>query len=720
MASTVFVDGTVIEKEWMNDVNYSTYHPIYADRYATLALAAAAVPAKGKLILTSGTTYPITSPLVFNTDVVIESDGVAPAIIETATNTSDAAISFGSDITAAVTTTLAANVSVNRKTITVTDATGITAGMLLLLRSTKAWYHDPREESSISPDSDATGTAQAGGASTITLKAGTTETSFAGLALTIQSGTGAGQARVVQSYESATKVATMTTPWKTAPDNTSVYRFAQLFKGELHLVQSVSGNEIELDAQTMDGYDVVDDTYGDGLEAVTVTAYNPIRVKMSNVHIKRPATNNANSYGIQIRYGLDVDFDRVAIDYGQRAGVNFVYCYRPTIVPYIRGSNDELTGYGVSDSGSSFLKVLNGNFWGCRRGVDFSGTTPSSYGLVAFCTVTGGGPQDDGDIYQPEGTIDNFGFGTHGTSRRTTFYKNRMTGVARGINIRGRDTKIIDNEFFGWFGENCIDLSLGCNIEISGNSYHNGFSEGSRTSPNGQIEANAFDSSNISNRQAPVFLRVFTNWERGATDVLRNTARNLNRHFILFDTAIVDFYDFNVQNNFARFEPNSNALECALIGEEAGALTLFNLTQSNNTIEASISVDEVYFIGTGVTISGTGDTAINGLGSPIERTFQLADDTANSIRVGQRGTQCRFELVVPGALGTRFNGMLQINSTTLTSMGASSNVNGWATTLAGTTGTDTFVNVHYNGTNLFIENRLGAAADFYVRVLPML
>ena len=79
------------------------------------------------------------------------------------------------------------------------------------------------------------GTAQAGGANTITLSVGTSsDTNLLGrvygvtnyyqrMRVEIISGTGAGQQNRIAHYDGATKIATMTAAWGTAPDATSVY-----------------------------------------------------------------------------------------------------------------------------------------------------------------------------------------------------------------------------------------------------------------------------------------------------------------------------------------------------------------------------------------------------------------------------------------------------------------------------------------------------------------
>lgn len=70
-----------------------------------------------------------------------------------------------------------------------------------------------------------TGTAQAGGANTITLAAGASATDniYAGLRISITSGTGSGQTGIITAYNGTTKVATVLTNWTTPPTATSQY-----------------------------------------------------------------------------------------------------------------------------------------------------------------------------------------------------------------------------------------------------------------------------------------------------------------------------------------------------------------------------------------------------------------------------------------------------------------------------------------------------------------
>lgn len=69
------------------------------------------------------------------------------------------------------------------------------------------------------------GTAQAGASTTITLvsTASAVDNFYVGSSIFLVDGTGAGQNRLITSYNGTTKVATIEKDWETNPDNTSVY-----------------------------------------------------------------------------------------------------------------------------------------------------------------------------------------------------------------------------------------------------------------------------------------------------------------------------------------------------------------------------------------------------------------------------------------------------------------------------------------------------------------
>ena len=92
-----------------------------------------------------------------------------------------------------------------------------------------------------------TGTAQAGGYDTITLKSSSSYTSDDdpnGMFITLTSGTGSGQTRHVEDYVASTKVATIYPAWDTQPDATTGYKveaFAPTTVGEYAQVTSTFG-----------------------------------------------------------------------------------------------------------------------------------------------------------------------------------------------------------------------------------------------------------------------------------------------------------------------------------------------------------------------------------------------------------------------------------------------------------------------------------------------
>jgi len=92
-----------------------------------------------------------------------------------------------------------------------------------------------------------TGTAQAGGANTITLKSAssfTLDDEPNGMFIEITAGTGSGQKRHVEDYVGSTKLLTVYPAWATAPDGTSQYKitaFSTAAEGEYAVVDSGFG-----------------------------------------------------------------------------------------------------------------------------------------------------------------------------------------------------------------------------------------------------------------------------------------------------------------------------------------------------------------------------------------------------------------------------------------------------------------------------------------------
>lgn len=103
------------------------------------------------------------------------------------------------------------------------------------------------------------GTAQGGGASTITLDAGASATNnlYQNCVIFIRSGTGVGQSNIISTYVGSTKVATLSNAWVTNPDATSVFTIAAFGP----VIASVSGT-VTANVVSVNGHAVTDTTSG--------------------------------------------------------------------------------------------------------------------------------------------------------------------------------------------------------------------------------------------------------------------------------------------------------------------------------------------------------------------------------------------------------------------------------------------------------------------------
>jgi hypothetical protein len=126
------------------------------------------------------------------------------------------------------------------------------------------------------------GTAQAGGATTITLDSGASATNnlYQNCVVFIRSGTGAGQSNIIASYVGSTKVATVSNSWATSPDSSSVFTVAAFGP----VIASVSGT-VTANVTQVNGHDVTDTTSG----VLDVNAKN-----INNVSASSVTTINAN------------------------------------------------------------------------------------------------------------------------------------------------------------------------------------------------------------------------------------------------------------------------------------------------------------------------------------------------------------------------------------------------------------------------------------------
>ncbi|MCH9716852.1 MAG: hypothetical protein K0U52_07170 [Gammaproteobacteria bacterium] len=127
--------------------------------------------------------------------------------------------------------TVTGNLTVSGTTTTIDSTTLTIDDNMIVVNSGPAASKDAGlliqryEDDIIADTAAASGTAQAGASTTITLAAGASATDdiYNGWYVEITGGTGSGQVKKITDYVGATKVATVASSWSTNPDNTSTY-----------------------------------------------------------------------------------------------------------------------------------------------------------------------------------------------------------------------------------------------------------------------------------------------------------------------------------------------------------------------------------------------------------------------------------------------------------------------------------------------------------------
>jgi hypothetical protein len=125
-----------------------------------------------------------------------------------------------------------------------------------------------------------TGTAQAGGNSTITLDSGASSTNnfYQNQIVVILSGTGSGQSALIASYVGSTKVATINGTWATNPDSTSVFALQAFGSISATVSGTISANVVQwgshnIATPNVNGVPVVDIGYALGTISAGAAGY---------------------------------------------------------------------------------------------------------------------------------------------------------------------------------------------------------------------------------------------------------------------------------------------------------------------------------------------------------------------------------------------------------------------------------------------------------------
>lgn len=129
----------------------------------------------------------------------------------------------------------------------------------------------------VQADSIEEGTAQAGAAGNITLRAGAPSIGVAGGTIILTGGTGAGQQRSITAYNTSTKVASVDPNWETNPDSTTTYQVLQTAPNptsaaNLPPVSTNAWNGTAVASPATSGYPVVTIKPGTGTGEVSLTS----------------------------------------------------------------------------------------------------------------------------------------------------------------------------------------------------------------------------------------------------------------------------------------------------------------------------------------------------------------------------------------------------------------------------------------------------------------
>lgn len=305
-------------------------------------------------------------------------------------------------------------------------------------------------------------------------------------------------------------------------------------KSELHKVISVEGNIVSFEDLANDGYDT-------GVETVEVSFVTPIKVSLSNITVKATlppyASSTPSCTGIVLTDAVDVSTSNVSVERSAYAGVRLFGCYGSQMQGgHVTESNYVSTGYGVQTYGCAKTLISQMFFAGCRRGVDFSGgNIISRYSVVESCINLGGGRESTGRYYgwKPDGLVDvqNYGFGSHGTSDYATYRNNLTSYMHMPYSLRGGNEAVENNRHVGRTRNGFISLITGANFTARGNSLVAGY-EGKNTT--------AYDgSSSIPNRRADYFIRVFAEYDTSSLMNINITDNVAQVHdtFAMFDSG---------------------------------------------------------------------------------------------------------------------------------------------------------------------------------------
>lgn len=230
-----------------------------------------------------------------------------------------------------------------------------------------------------------------------------------------------------------------------------------LTKGELHKIKKIEGKKVYLDRSIEEQYQV------DKGEIVEVTAYPNKQLQLSNISFEHPKPYT--TVMVKINYTTDTIIDRVSVKNSKSIGLFLNKTFNTVVKSsYIElGTTKDIpSGYGIQDYGGANNLITDSTFTKVRRGVDFSGDTPSRYGTVRHSKAVG----------YKKGVLasGNSGFGTHSTAEHIVFENNHIENFNYAFVTRGNDIRIHNNTASG-FSQSFTAISFGNHVQVTNNTY---------------------------------------------------------------------------------------------------------------------------------------------------------------------------------------------------------------------------------------------------------
>ncbi|MBY0145138.1 right-handed parallel beta-helix repeat-containing protein [Neobacillus niacini] len=287
-----------------------------------------------------------------------------------------------------------------------------------------------------------------------------------------------------------------------------------LTKGELHKVTKVDGHKVYLERPLVEGYQA-----GKG-EEVTVTLYPSAALYLENIEFAHPEPYN--TIMVKVNNTMNSKLQNVTVKNSKRIGILLHTTYQTEVTNALidlQTTKDVTSGYGIQDYGGTGTFITDSTFKRIRRGVDFSGDTPSRYGVVENSKSLGYGK---GKL-----ASGNSGFGTHSTAEYITFRNNYVEDFNYGFLVRGRDITVEGNTLNGR-SISFIAITFGDNVKVIKNEYQSSF-----------------------NSALDMFILVYDNY-KGKIEANQNVIEALDGPFIKGKIGLLE--SFSIKENDVKYK----------------------------------------------------------------------------------------------------------------------------------------------------------------------